>query len=119
MATDANATSHRCKACDTVKSFSDFYPKSIERSFYTCKMCAHARTTEYRRTDPAARLAARIRMREKRAEIPMKLCVEEIRRLLATEDQNYVREDLVSLEKLRPDEPLCAGNVATVVRRAA
>ena len=114
MATDANAISHRCKACDTIKDLSDFYPKSVERSFYTCKKCAHARTTKYRRTDPAARLAARIRMREKRIGVPMRLCVEEIRRLLATEDQNYVREDLVSLEKLRPGEPLCAGNVATV-----
>ena len=44
----------------------------------------------------------------------MRLCVAEIRRLLATEDQNYVREDLVSLEKLRPGEALCAGNVTTV-----
>ena len=34
--------------------------------------------------------------------------------MLSTEDQNYVREDLVSLEKLRAGEPLCAGNVVTV-----
>ena len=44
----------------------------------------------------------------------MRLCVEEIRQLLASEDQHYVREDLVSLKKLRAGEPLCAGNVVTV-----
>ena len=116
MVTDAStaASPHRCKACDTIKARSDFYAKSLERSFYTCKKCSHARATEYRRTDPATRLAARIRVREKRGGIPMRLCVAEIRRLLATEDQNYVREDLVSLEKLRPGEALCAGNVTTV-----
>lgn len=45
----------------------------------------------------------------------MNITVAQIRALLASEDVTYVEEDLLSLERLRPEEPLTPENA--VLRR--
>ena len=127
-----------CNVCYESKMESEFDRKGLARGFYwrapppcgrprpmadpshgddrhRCKRCQSHRKTEQRRTDPACRLAARVRMREKRRGCVLQLRADEIRRLLATEDPRLVAEDLVDLVRLRAREPLRADNVA--VRR--
>ena len=53
-----------------------------------------------------------MRTREKRLGCVLQLRLEEIRRLLATEDPRCVAGDLVTLVRVREREPLGAGNVA-------
>ena len=110
----ADGSSVKCKVCDLVKPASDFSEKGLARSFYWCRSCANRRNTERRRSDPAARLASRIRTREKRLGQPSILTVQQIRELLMREPQTYVGDDMVSLAKLRADEPLGVGNVAVI-----
>ena len=104
-----------CKVCAVVKAEAAF--SAASRSFYTCRSCAAKRQRDLRRTDPAVRLAGRLRAREKRAGLPMKLSVAEIRTLLASENQDYVLEDLVTLVRVKHDEPLSPANV--MLRRLA
>ena len=107
--------SYTCKVCAEVKDSAAF--SAAERSFYTCRTCASKRQRELRRTDPAVRLACRLRVREKRAGLPMKLSVAEIRTLLDSEDPDYVNEDLVTLVRVKEGAPLSRGNVT--LRRLA
>ena len=107
--------SYTCKVCAQVKTASAF--SAAKRSFYTCRSCATKRQRDLRRTDPAVRLAGRLRAREKRAGLPMKLSVAEIRNLLASENQDYVLEDLVTLVRVKQDAPLSPENV--MLRRLA
>ena len=107
--------SYTCKVCAEVKAAAAF--SAATRSFYTCRSCAAKRQRDLRRTDPAVRLAGRLRAREKRAGLPMKLSVAEIRNLLATENQDYVLEDLVTLVRAKHDAPLSPANA--VLRRLA
>lgn len=109
----ASTAAYRCKRCDQTKPRTDFYEGALKRSFYFCRTCCVLRSTEYRRQDHAARLAARLRMRMKRAGVPMNLGTAEIRELL-----NGVGEDVrtrVTLERL-PDsaDPLSLANVVVV-----
>ena len=98
-----------CKVCKTEKPSVDFSPAGLARSFYWCRSCANRKSTERRRSDPAARLASRIRARERRLGMPVLLTVGDIRQLLNGEDPVYVREDLVTLARLREEEPLEMG----------
>ena len=108
------ADSITCRVCRTEKPTLDFSPAGLARSFYWCRSCANINSTERRRSDPAARLASRIRARERRLGMPVWLTVGDIRQLLNGEDPVYVREDMVTLAKLREEEPFGVGNVAVV-----
>ena len=108
------ADTFTCKVCKTEKPSVDFSSAGLARSFYWCRQCANRKSTERRRSDPAARLASRIRARERRSGLPVSLTVGEIRQLLDGEDPVYVREDMVTLARLREEEPLGVGNVAVV-----
>lgn len=108
-----SAGMHRCTKFDTWKELAAFHPQALSRSFSICRACSNLRSVELRRTDPASRLAARLRMREKRAGGgAMQLGVKDIRRLLQDVDPMYVENDLVTLVRIRRDEPLAVGNVA-------
>ena len=77
-----------------------------------CKRCTCRRTSEQRRADPASRLAARLRVAEKRRGGVVMLRLDQIRKLLAAEDPKYLEENLVTLVRIRPSEPLGVDNVA-------
>ena len=106
--------SYTCKVCETAKPAAEFSAAGLARSFFWCRTCANRKGTERRRSDPAARLASRIRMREKRSGKPTTLTVKQIRQLLIQEDPVYVMEDMVSLAKLRAEESLGIDNVAVI-----
>lgn len=105
---------YTCKVCKAEKPSVDFSPAGLARSFYWCRSCANRHSTERRRSDPAARLASRIRARERRSGLPVSLTVGEIRQLLRGEDPEYVREDMVTLTRVRDEEPMGLNNVAVV-----
>ena len=104
-----------CKVCTQLKPAAHF--AAAERSFYTCRQCASKRQSERRRSDPAVRLACRVRMRAKRYGFAVKLRVADIRTLLKRVNPRYVEADLVKLERIRMDAPLTPDNVA--LRQAA
>ena len=101
----------KCIKCSLAKGASDYDARSLARSFYICRSCHKTMNKERMRKDPAARLLARVRMRHKRAGIPVTLTVKQLRSLLASEDQSYLELDLVSCCRDRDDGPLSRENV--------
>ena len=104
-----------CTKCEQRLPAACFYQQSLARNFWTCKSCKNKQDSDRRRADPAARLVSRLRIRARRAGVPLRVGVPEVRRLLASEpDQRYVAEDLVALRPLRASEPLSADNLRLV-----
>ena len=105
----------KCEACAEVPPLAHFAAAS--RPIYTCRKCTSRKESQRRRTDPAVRLADRVRMRAKRSGFAMNLSVADIRTLLESVRPEYVKADLVKLDRVRQDAPLAANNVA--LRQAA
>ena len=103
-----------CNQCKKVLPQSDFCLKSLARGYYTCTPCKNKRASERRRADPAARLVSRLRIRARRAGVPMAVGVHEVRQLLAEEDPEYIAEDLVAIKPRRPGDPFNLENLRLV-----
>jgi hypothetical protein len=59
-----------CVTCGECKHQCDFYSTCLARYFYRCRKCCNKFTTEARRRNPAARLAAILRERARRRGLP-------------------------------------------------
>ena len=104
-----------CIKCEQWLPQAKFCQKTVGRGFYTCTACKNKHASERRRTDPAARLLSRLRIRARRAGVPLKVGVHEVRQLLAAEgDPRYIAEDLVALKPRRAGEPFSADNLQLV-----
>ena len=104
-----------CKLCSEEKPITAFYESSLKKSFPAwCKPCHIRMITERRRGDPAARLRTRAYMRERRAGRALAITIRDIRSLLAKEDEQSIRQDILSLERMREDEPLDVQNAILV-----
>ena len=108
----ASEKHHRCTKCGVAKTALAFRPQSLARSFYICKTCADKQSAAHRRNDPASRIASRLRARG------LRIGVAEIRLLLAGADAAALAQDLIAIERLRPDEPLSANNAVVRPRGA-
>ena len=77
-----NLRAIECRKCKDIKNVSEFYHSSLNRGFYTCKMCACKHTLAMRDADPAAKLAMKLRLRLKRRGVSTKLTIQDVRRAL-------------------------------------
>ena len=101
----------KCIKCNLAKAAEEYDARSVARSFYICRPCHKTMNKERMQRDPAARLLARVRMRHRRAGIPVTLTVKELRPLLAAEERSYLEMDLVSCCRARDEGPLSRENV--------
>lgn len=104
-----------CKLCSEQKPLTAFYESTLKKSFPAwCKPCHIRMISERRRGDPAARVRTRAYMRERRAGRALAISIRDIRSLLAKEDEQSIRQDILSLERMREDEPLDVQNAILV-----
>ena len=106
------AALRKCNKCGVVKEEATAFRKcNLQSRFYTCKACCDQKSSERRRRDPAARIAARLRSRGYKD-----VDVRVIRRILDTSPSEVVANDRVDVVRLRPDEPLTPGNAVVCVK---
>lgn len=104
-----------CTKCEQWLPQASFCLKTVERGFHTCNACKNRLGSVRRRADPATRLMSRLRIRARRAGVPLEVGVHEVRQLLAAEeDPRYITEDLVALTPRRAGEPFSLNNLQLV-----